>query len=95
VVAERVPTGAGRRGRISQFDLLTLPRFARRCHIVSVTEAILARAGRPFPVEPIRALDAIHLATAEALGEPPALVIIITRGIRVRENSIAPGFCVE
>ena len=75
--------------------LLTLQRFARRCHIVSVTEAILTRAGRPVPVEPIRTPDAIHLATAEALGEPPALVIIITRDIRVRENSTALGFSVE
>jgi predicted nucleic acid-binding protein len=75
--------------------LLTLQRFARRCHIVSVTETILARAGRSFPVEPIRTLDAIHLATAEALGDPPALVIIITRDLRVRENSAALGFPVE
>ena len=27
--------------------LLTLQRFARRCHIVSVTETIFTRAGRP------------------------------------------------
>lgn len=74
--------------------LLTLQRFARRCYIVSVTDAILTRAGRPFPVEPVRTLDAIHLATAEALGEPPALGIIITRDKRVRENSIALGFSV-
>jgi len=75
--------------------LLTLQRFARRCHIVSVTEAILTRAGRSFPMEPIRTLDAIHLATAEALGEPPALVIVITRDIRIRENANALGFSVE
>lgn len=28
--------------------LLTLQRFSRRCHIVSVTEDILAHAGHPF-----------------------------------------------
>ena len=75
--------------------LLTLQRFSRRCYIVSVTETILTRAGRPFPVEPIRTLGAIHLATAEALGEPPALVVIITRDIRVRDNATALGFTVE
>ena len=75
--------------------LLTLQRFARRCYIVSVTETILTRAGRPFPVEPIRTLDAIHLATAEALGDPPALVIIVTRDLRVRENATALGYPVE
>ena len=75
--------------------LLTLQRFARRCYIVSVTETILTRAGRPFPVEPIRTLDAIHLATAEALSDPPALVIIVTRDLRVRENATALGYPVE
>lgn len=62
---------------------------------MSVTEAILTRAGRPFPAEPIRTLDAIHLATAEALGESPALVIIVTRDLRIRENASALGFSIE
>ena len=75
--------------------LLALQRFARRCHIVSVTETILARAGRPFPVEPVRTPDGIHLATAEALGDPPALVVIVTRDLRVRENAAAMGYSVE
>ncbi len=75
--------------------LLTLQRFARRCHILNVTETILTRAGRPFPVEPIRTLDAIHLATAEALGDPPALVIVVTRDLRVRETATALGYPVE
>jgi hypothetical protein len=46
-------------------------------------------------VEPIRTLDAIHLAAAEALGDPPALVIIVTRDLRVRENATALGYPVE
>ena len=75
--------------------MLTLHRFARRCHLVSVTDAILGHAGRPFPVEPIRTLGAIHLATAEALGDPPALLTIITRDVRVRDNAIALGHSVE
>ena len=75
--------------------LLTLQRFARRCHIVGVTEPILTRAGRPFPVEPIRTLDALHLATAEGLGDPPALLIIVTRDLRIRDNATALGHPVE
>jgi predicted nucleic acid-binding protein len=75
--------------------ILTLQRFTRRCHIVTVTEAILAHAGRPFPIDPIRTLDAIHLATAQALGEPPALVTIVTRDVRVRDNANALGHPVE
>ena len=69
--------------------------FARRCDIVSVTDDVLARVGRPFPEEPIRTLDAVHLATAEVLAEPPALVTIVTRDARVRENARALGYAVE
>jgi predicted nucleic acid-binding protein len=66
--------------------------FARRCDLVAVTDAILERAGRPFPLEPIRTLDAIHLATADALGDAPQLVAIVTRDARVRDNAQAMGF---
>lgn len=67
----------------------------RRCDIVAVTDAVLARAGRPFPVEPIRTLDAVHLATAELLGEPPQLLTIVTRDTRIQENARALGYAVE
>ena len=69
--------------------------FARRCDLVSVTDAVLARVGRPFPVEPICTLDAVHLATAEQLGEPPALVTIVTRDAKVRDNAHVLGYAVE
>lgn len=75
--------------------LVTLRRLVRRCDTVAVTEAILARAGRPFPVEPVRTLDAIHLATAQVLSDKPELVIVITRDQRVRDNAIALGHPVE
>jgi predicted nucleic acid-binding protein len=68
--------------------------FERRCDIVAVTDAVLTRAGRPFPVEPIRTLDAVHLATAELLGEPPQLVTLITRDARVRDHARALGYAV-
>jgi hypothetical protein len=70
-------------------------RLERRCHVVAVTDGVLARVRRPFPVEPIRTLDALHLATAEMFGEPAPLVTIITRDGRVRENAEALGFMVE
>ena len=69
--------------------------FERRCYVVAVTEAVLARVGRPFPVEPIRTLDAVHLATAEELGEAPQLVTIVTRDVRVGDNARALGYGVE
>jgi len=69
--------------------------FERRCDIVTVTEAVLARIRRPFPVEPVRTMDAVHLATAELLGEPPQLVTVVTRDRRVRDNAQAQGYRIE
>ncbi len=66
--------------------------FERRTEIVAVDDVVLSRAGRPFPVEPIRTLDAIHLATAELLGDPPGLVTVLRRDARVRDNARALGF---
>ncbi|MGE3405026.1 MAG: PIN domain-containing protein [Vicinamibacterales bacterium] len=72
-----------------------LRRFERRCYVVSVTEDVLARVRRPFPVEPVRTLDAVHLATTELLGEAPQLITMVTRDERVRANASALGYAVE
>lgn len=71
-----------------------LQTFARRCELVAVAPEVLVRAGRPFPVEPIRTLDAIHLATIELLGEAPQLVTVVTRDSRVEQNARALGYVV-
>lgn len=69
--------------------------FKNRCDLLAVSERVFHRVGRPFPIEPIRTNDAIHLATAELIDEQPQLVTIVTRDRRVRENAIALGFMVE
>ena len=74
--------------------LRALRTFERRCAVIAVTDAVLTRVGRPFPVEPIRTLDAVHLATVELLGEPPPLVTLVTRDARVRDNARALGYVV-
>ena len=71
-----------------------LRTFERRCFILDVDRAVLDRVRRPFPVEPIRTLDAVHLATAELLGEAPPLVTIVTRDDRVRKNAEVLGYTV-
>jgi hypothetical protein len=78
-----------------QAAVRALRTFERRCFILHVHRAVLDRVRRPFPVEPIRTLNAVHLATAELLGEAPALVTIVTRDGRVRENAQALGYTVE
>src|SRR5262249_44088300 len=51
-------------GRLTPADeqaaVRALRTFERRCFIVDVDRAVLARVRRPFPVEPIRTLDAVH-----------------------------------
>jgi predicted nucleic acid-binding protein len=76
-------------------SIRALRRFERRCYVVAITDEILARVGRRFPVEPVRTLDAVHLATVESIGEPPPLVSIVTRDDRVIENAKALGYLVE
>src|SRR5205809_7845527 len=72
-----------------------LRTFERRCFILYVDRAVLARVRRPFPNEPLRTLDAVHLATTELLGEAPQVVTIVTRDVRVRDNARALGYIVE
>lgn len=74
--------------------LRALRTFERRCAVVAVTEAVLTRAGRQFPIEPIRTLDGVHLATVDLLGETPQLVTVITRDDRVARNARALGYAV-
>ena len=69
--------------------------FERRCAVVAITSDVLARARRPFPIEPIRTLDALHLATVEQLGEPPILMTVITRDTRIERAARALGYSTE
>lgn len=87
------------RGQLSTDDYRTalrwLRRFERRCRIVEISPWILARVGRAFPVEPVRTLDAIHLATVESLEDDPSEVAVVTRDHRIAENARAMGYLVE
>ncbi len=96
--ANRAVIRARTAGRLTAEDergaVRGLRTFARRCEIIAVSDEVLTRAGRLFPIEPIRTLDAIHLASAELLGEPPQLVIFVTRDKRVADNARALGYSI-
>jgi predicted nucleic acid-binding protein len=74
--------------------LVALRGVEGRCTVVPVSEEVLSRAGRPFPVEPVRTLDAVHLATLELVADVPQLTTIITRDRRIRANAKALGYVV-
>lgn len=58
---------------------------------MALTDQVLARAGRAFPVEPVRTLDAIHLATALAFVEALPDLKMLAFDRRVADNATSLG----
>lgn len=96
--AQRAIRRALRTGRIdsdAQSMLLAqLGRLAAPWYVLDITRVILRRAGQPFPVEPVRTLDAIHLATIEAVAGPGGVMEVITHDARIASNAQAMGHTV-
>jgi predicted nucleic acid-binding protein len=68
-----------------------LAQFARSCEIIQLTDAVLERAKQQFPIEPVRTLDALHLATVKLWDEQIGNVAIASTDRRVRDNAFAWG----
>lgn len=68
VECERVLIRARTRGRISEAAMADrhgrLVRVAEHWAVLALGDEIVHRARQPFPLEPIRTLDALHLAAA-------------------------------
>jgi predicted nucleic acid-binding protein len=60
-------------------------------HFYAVTDAVLARAAQPLPQEPVRTLDAIHLATAALFALEVTLPTVLSVDHQVRVNAQALG----
>ena len=58
---------------------------------LDVSQRVLANAGAPFPVEPVRPLDAIHLASAHIAHTAFGDVGLLSFDERVRANASALG----
>jgi predicted nucleic acid-binding protein len=65
---------------------------ASHWHLWRVSADIVERARRPFPAEPIRTLDAIHLATALAVRSAVPGVELLTLDDRIRRAAKQLGF---
>lgn len=63
-------------------------------HILDVSDDVLERAGRPFPREPVRSLDAVHLTSALVLQDNVGDVQMLSLDDRVRLNASALGMTV-
>jgi len=60
--------------------------------VADIDGAVLARAGEPFPLEPIRTLDAIHLATALLARTTLPDLAVLSLDRRVRDCALRLGF---
>ena len=65
----------------------TLSRATTHWIRYEIGTSILARVGRAFPIEPVRTLDAIHLATALELRAAEPRLTIMTLDHRIRANA--------
>jgi predicted nucleic acid-binding protein len=68
---------------------------ASHWHLWRVSPDIVERARLPFPAEPIRTLDAIHLASALAVRSAVPGVELLTLDDRIRRAAKQLGFQVQ
>ncbi|MDA2925453.1 type II toxin-antitoxin system VapC family toxin [Acidobacteria bacterium AH-259-L09] len=86
VVTEQVPEAEaeGRRA--------ILNGAATHWNILRLHEGVVERARRPFPKEPLRTLDALHLACALSARSAIADIAILSLDRRIRSCARALGF---
>lgn len=63
----------------------------RRWVLLEIDQPVRDRAGEPFPIEPVRALDAIHLATCIEIERALGPVSVLSVDQRVRHNALRLG----
>jgi uncharacterized protein with PIN domain len=60
-------------------------------HVLEVSEDVIGRARAAFPAEPVRSLDAIHIASAWTVMSAAGEVTTLSLDDRVRANARALG----
>ncbi len=73
-------------------SLELLAAASARWQIYDLAPEIVERSRMPFPKEPVRTLDAIHLATMLALREGARDLRVLSVDDRIRENAALLGF---
>jgi predicted nucleic acid-binding protein len=88
VATARLPEkdAAGLRGVLGQ--------AAARWAILEMTPEVARRAEERFPAEPVRTLDALHLASALFLNEAAPGLAVLSTDDRIRNNAAQLGFLV-
>ena len=95
IETRRVVRRAEREGRISAAESADLGAvFAQALStwaVLELTDEVARRAEEGFPSEPVRTLDAIHLASALVLRQSFPDLVIVTADERVRANAVQLG----
>lgn len=72
--------------------LAVLAQSTARWAVLELSREVADRAGGRFPVEPVRTLDAIHLASLTVLRDSLTELTVLTVDDRIRRNSAQLGF---
>ena len=96
IECNRILIRAGATGRLTEAQVATrearLRQVERHWTLLEMDAEIVERAPRPFPVEPIRTLDAIHLATALMARSAVPGIALLSLDDRVRRCGRQLGF---
>jgi predicted nucleic acid-binding protein len=63
-------------------------------NVYAITDAVLSRTLDPFPAEPVRTLDAIHIATAALYAAEITPPTVLSTDNTLRQNAIGVGLAV-
>ena len=69
----------------------TLTQAAARWAILEISPEVASRAEQAFPAEPVRTLDAIHLASALLLRHSVPDLVVVSTDERIRANASQLG----
>jgi predicted nucleic acid-binding protein len=93
--AARALARARREGRLDARQAREVERwlaaFERSWDVLAVDPAVLGRARGELPAEPVRTLDAIHLASILELDESFGALTVVSCDARIRRNAEALG----
>lgn len=96
IECDRVFRRAAAIGRLTAGESLQLQTIidtaSAHWTLLAMDAEIVQRSRRSFPCEPIRALDAIHLATALAVRNLSPGVQVLSLDARIRDNAASLAF---
>lgn len=96
VECARALTRARQMGRLTRVEELAASQLLATAEagwdLFAMTDAVLVRARAPLPNDPVRTLDALHLATALVLREHVGAVTFLSLDDRLRVSAAALDF---